>query len=68
MSKLTVKTSLGAIIGDVCFNTGEFATDSQTDHRLYLSLIGKDIQDIQSENAFIDLGLKGTKTDGNVRK
>ena len=38
MSKLTVKTSLGVVIGEVKFNTGEFATYSQTYHRLYLEL------------------------------
>tara|TARA_B110000285_G_C15088236_1_gene597464 strand:+ start:130 stop:243 length:114 start_codon:yes stop_codon:yes gene_type:complete len=35
-------------------------------HRLDLKLM--EFQDLQKETAFIDIGLKGTKVDGNVRK
>jgi hypothetical protein len=35
-------------------------------HRLYLDLTNH--QDLQKDSAFIDIALKGSKTDGAVRK
>ena len=76
ISKMAVKTATGQVIGNVEFNTGDFSYEGFQDHRLILNLketkeTTKDETEegqYQEQQAYLDIGLKGTKTDGVIRK